>query len=53
MQGFPNGAPGSVSHYEALLPLERSLEATCHGQVGAAAALWAVVPDICRCASCM
>ncbi|WIA35279.1 hypothetical protein OEZ86_003738 [Tetradesmus obliquus] len=33
MQGFPNGAPGSVSHYEALLPLERSLEATCHGQV--------------------
>jgi hypothetical protein len=35
MQGFPNGAPDSISHYEALLQLAPNLEATCHGQVGA------------------
>jgi hypothetical protein len=35
MQGFPNGAAGSQSHYEALLQLAQNLEATCHSQVSA------------------
>jgi hypothetical protein len=50
MQGFPNGAAGSRSQYEALLQLAQNLEATCHSQVSAAAVvISASLSSTCSC----
>lgn len=33
MAGFPDGAAGSTSEYQTVIPLDKALEATCLGQV--------------------